>query len=125
MLQQVARKAVALHCSPRINALGNRVDWGSVAPGLEVEVDPADWMDRSFYLGTCDPWLLHVLGRVIRPADTALDVGAHKGYVALQHSRTLHHCCLPRTRLCCVCPVGMGDVGTTWFLQRARVMWPR
>lgn len=84
MLMQVARKAVAIYRRARLDALGDRVGWRSVAPGLEMEVDPADWMDRSFYLGTYDPWLLHVLDRVIRPGNTALDVGAHKGYVAMQ-----------------------------------------
>lgn len=87
MLQQVARKALALYRRARIDALGNRVGWRSVAPGLEMEIDPADWMDRSFYLGTYDPWLLHMLDRVIRPGDAAIDVGAHKGYVALHLAR--------------------------------------
>ena len=87
MLQQVARKAVALYRRARLDALGNRVEWRSVSPGLEMEIDPADAMDRSFYLGTYDPWLLHVLDLVLRPGDAALDVGAHKGYVALQLAR--------------------------------------
>lgn len=87
MLQQVARKAVALYRNARLDALGDRVDWRSVAPGLEMEIDPADWMDRSFYLGTYDPFLLHVLDRVVRPGDTTIDVGAHKGYLALQLAR--------------------------------------
>ena len=87
MLQQVARKAVALYRNARLDALGDRIDWRSVASGLEMEIDPADWMDRSFYLGTYDPWLLHVLDRVMRPGDIAIDVGAHKGYLAMQLAR--------------------------------------
>jgi len=87
MLQHVARKAIALYRRARVDALRDRVGWRTVGPGLEMEIDPADWMDRSFYLGTYDPWLLHVLDRVLRPGDAALDVGAHKGYVALQLAR--------------------------------------
>jgi len=44
-------------------------------------------MDQTFYLGTYDPWLVDVLRRIVKPGDTCLDVGAHKGYVTLHLAR--------------------------------------
>jgi FkbM family methyltransferase len=87
MLQLAARKAVALYRRARLSLLGTRPTWRPVAPHLMMEIDPVDWMDRSFFLGTYDPWLLHLLDRVIRPGDTAFDIGAQKGYVSLQLAR--------------------------------------
>ena len=49
-----------------------------------MQIDPADRMDQAFYLGTYDPWLTHVMRRCVRRGDTCLDVGAHKGYVAMR-----------------------------------------
>ena len=107
MLQLAARKAVSFYRRARLSALGTRPSWRPVAPDLTMEIDPSDWMDRSFFLGTYDPWLLHLLDRVIRPGDTALDVGAHKGYVSLQLARRVgpRGCVLafepdPRARAC-------------------------
>ena len=49
-----------------------------------MEIDPSDSMDREFFLGTYDPWLLQVLRDAVHPGDHALDLGAHKGYVAMR-----------------------------------------
>jgi len=87
MLPLVAHKAITLYRNARLSTLGTRPSWRRVAAHLEMEIDPRDWMDRSFFLGTYDPWLLHLLDRVVRPGDTVLDIGAHKGYVALQLAR--------------------------------------
>lgn len=87
MLLEVARKAVALYRQARIGMLGDHTAWRSVGAQLEMEIDPCDWMDRSFFLGTYDPWLLLLMDRMVRPGDTAVDIGAHKGYVALQLAR--------------------------------------
>jgi len=84
MLHLAAHKAIHLIRNARLSTLGTRPSWRRVASRLEMEIDPRDWMDRSFYLGTYDPWLLHLLDRLVRPGDTVLDIGAHKGYVALQ-----------------------------------------
>ena len=52
-----------------------------------MEIDPNDWMDRAFYLGTYDPALASLIRRHVRRGDHCVDVGAQKGYVTLMLSQ--------------------------------------
>lgn len=83
----IARFALDSYRQLRLRGLGDRRSWRRLPGGVVMEIDPADGMDRSFYVGTYDPWLLALVRAVVRPGDTVIDIGAHKGYVAL-------HCAL-------------------------------
>lgn len=83
----LVRAGVRLFRRMRLAGLGREPRWRTVGDGLRMLIDPGDWMDREFYLGVYDPWLLHVIRRVVRPGDVCLDVGAHKGYVAMHLAR--------------------------------------
>jgi FkbM family methyltransferase len=50
-------------------------------------LDPSDYMDRLFYLGSYDRILLQMIRDRVRKGDLCVDVGAQKGYVALQLSK--------------------------------------
>jgi FkbM family methyltransferase len=71
----------------KLARLGPAPEWKGIGDGLRMLIDPADWMDREFYLGTYDPWLLYVIRRIVRPGDVCVDIGAHKGYVAMRLAR--------------------------------------
>lgn len=60
-----------------------------VGHGLRMAIDPADFMDRTFYLRTYDPTMLVLLDAWLRPGDAALDCGAQKGYVACHLGRAV------------------------------------
>jgi FkbM family methyltransferase len=80
----IVRRAVHAWRRARLARLGATPSWRAVGHHLEMWIDPADSMDREFYLGTYDPWLLHVVRCIVRAGDTCLDIGAHKGYVTLR-----------------------------------------
>lgn len=46
-------------------------------------LDSDDFMDQGFLFGDYDPGLVALIRRIIRPGDTCVDIGAHKGYVTL------------------------------------------
>src|SRR5574341_2318486 len=67
---------------------------GKVAPrgigkGLIMEIDPRDFMERSFYLGIYEPALILMIHHVVRRGDTCLDIGAQKGYVTLNLAKAV------------------------------------
>lgn len=80
-----ACRASALHIwqEVRLRKLGKQPSWRRIAGQFEMWIDPDDWMDRSFYLGTYAPLLTYFIRRWVKPGDTCLDVGAHKGYITL------------------------------------------
>ncbi|NOT34523.1 MAG: FkbM family methyltransferase [Candidatus Eisenbacteria bacterium] len=83
------RRAVHAYRDVRIRLLGKAPSWRRVSRDLEMQIDPSDWMDRAFYLGTYDPALLWLVRRVVRPGHHALDVGAQKGFVSLHLARAV------------------------------------
>jgi FkbM family methyltransferase len=48
-----------------------------------MRIDPHDWMDREFYLGTYERHLVRIIAGVVRPGDVCIDVGAQKGFITL------------------------------------------
>jgi FkbM family methyltransferase len=86
-MASLLRAGVHAYRRLKVASLGRQPSWRGVGEGLEMWIDPADWMDRAFYLGNYDPWLLHVVNRVVRRGDTCLDLGAHKGYVTMKLAR--------------------------------------
>src|SRR5438552_74006 len=81
------RAAAAAVRRLRLASSGGRVAWRRVGPGLWMVIDPGDAMDQRFMLGIYDPGLLLLLRDLVRPGDSALDVGAHCGYVTLHLAR--------------------------------------
>jgi FkbM family methyltransferase len=57
--------------------------WRQIGFGIEMLIDPADYADQQFYLGTYDPTLVRFVRQWVIEGDTCLDVGAQKGYVSL------------------------------------------
>jgi FkbM family methyltransferase len=48
-----------------------------------MELDPTDFMDQQFFLGTCAPELDFIIQHWVRSGDTCIDIGAQKGFVTL------------------------------------------
>lgn len=48
--------------------------------GLQFELDLADWIQRSVYLGTFDPLETRLVAGFLTPGMTVVDVGANVGY---------------------------------------------
>jgi FkbM family methyltransferase len=88
-LQRSIQIAANLFHKTRIAMLGKRIAWRSIGKGLQMEIDPNDYMDRLFYLGTYDRWLRSAIRKSVGAGDTCLDIGAHKGYVTLQLARAV------------------------------------
>ncbi|HEY6420964.1 MAG TPA: FkbM family methyltransferase [Candidatus Binataceae bacterium] len=56
--------------------------------GLQFELDLADWIQRSVYLGAYEPLETRLVARFLAPGMTVIDVGANVGYyTALAASR--------------------------------------
>jgi FkbM family methyltransferase len=109
-----------------------------------MEIDPNDLMDRLFYLGTYDRWLLSTIRMCVRPGDTCLDIGAHKGYVTLHLAKAVgpagriyafepdpraravleKHCARNRLGNVSILPYALGARnGTTEFLLSNQLGW--
>lgn len=55
-----------------------------VVHGLRMELDPREWMQNDLMrTGTSEPGTVALLGRLLRPGDTFVDVGAHVGFLSL------------------------------------------
>ncbi len=52
-------------------------------------IDPQDYMDRQFYLGTYASSLVRLIQTVVKQGDVCVDVGAQKGYVTLHLASTV------------------------------------
>jgi FkbM family methyltransferase len=60
--------------------------------GSEVELDLADWIQRSVYLGTYEPIETRLVAQFLTPGMTVVDVGANIGYyTALAASKVGPH----------------------------------
>src|SRR5947209_12853453 len=58
--------------------------WARLRGGPELLVPLDDYVGRAaYYVGDLDGKVSEVIRRVVRPGDTALDVGANLGVVAL------------------------------------------
>lgn len=88
-MQRILQTLADVFHRMRIAMLQGRTAWRPIDQGLEMEIDPNDFMDRLFYLGTYDRWLLSLIRASVRPGDTCMDIGAHKGYVTLHLAKTV------------------------------------
>ena len=58
--------------------------------GSSITVDPADYIGRPvYYFGDFDPKVREVCTRLLRAGETALDIGANIGSIALQMARVV------------------------------------
>ena len=71
----------------RLRWVFKQPSWYRIGNGLVMYLDPSDYMDRLFYLGSYDRILLQMIRDRVRKGDLCVDVGAQKGYVALQLSK--------------------------------------
>lgn len=67
----------------RTASLGQAAHWRLVGGQFYMYIDPKDWMDRAFYLGSYEQHLVHIITALVRPGDICIDVGAQKGFVTL------------------------------------------
>jgi FkbM family methyltransferase len=63
--------------------LGKVPQWQLVGGKFYMRIDPHDWMDRAFYLGSYEQHLVHLIATMVRPGDVCIDVGAQKGFMTL------------------------------------------
>ncbi len=54
-----------------------------------MQIDPKDWMDCAFYLGTYEQSLVQLIAATVRPGDVCIDVGAQKGFVTLHLAKAV------------------------------------
>jgi FkbM family methyltransferase len=83
MIRAAVRKFRSYHHRIRLRILGEKPVWARVVGGFEMFIDPADDLDREFYLGTFEPAMLELISRNVHHGDTCIDIGAQKGYVSL------------------------------------------
>lgn len=56
----------------------------SVLSGLKMEIDPWEWVQNGIFKdGVVEPLSVRLYERILAPADTYVDVGAHVGFHAL------------------------------------------
>jgi FkbM family methyltransferase len=67
----------------RGTVLGRSPRWRFVAGKFYMHIDPEDFADRAFYLGSYEPHLIELIGAIVRRGDVCLDVGAQKGFVTM------------------------------------------
>src|SRR6266568_3077417 len=67
----------------RRSLLGQSPRWRFVAGKFYMHIDPEDWADRAFYLGSYEPHLVALIRAIVRKGDVCLDVGAQKGFMTL------------------------------------------
>ena len=81
-------RAIRRNCRAiRTIPLGRAPHWRLVGGKFYMEIDPHDFADRAFYLGTFDPHLVTLIAAVVRPGDVCLDVGAQKGFMTLHMAK--------------------------------------
>lgn len=64
-------------------ALGKEAKWARSVAGPEMFFDPADPLDRSFYVGNFAHALRLYIKRFVKPGDVAIDGGAQKGFITM------------------------------------------
>lgn len=67
----------------KVDKLGGKPAWCRVPQGFMMKIDPTQGMDIGYYLGTYEPALINLIPLLVRPEDTTVDIGTHKGYVTL------------------------------------------
>lgn len=82
-LRSGAKPLRRIYWASRAIALGRAQSWRHVGGKFYMRIDPADFMDRSFYFGTYEQHLVRLIAAMVRPGDVCVDVGAHKGFIAL------------------------------------------
>ncbi len=83
---EILRRA---HQCLKLARLGGRKSWRRVDGKFLMRIDPGDFVDRSFYLGSYDRSLVDFIERAVQPGDVCVDVGAHKGYFTLHLARAV------------------------------------
>ncbi|MFH0989460.1 MAG: FkbM family methyltransferase [bacterium] len=82
-IQRLKRPFVKLSRKIRLLQLPQGPSWKSIGFGLEMEIDPKDYIDRDFFLGVYLPEFVSLLPKILAPGDVCIDAGAHKGYCTL------------------------------------------
>lgn len=77
------RTLQSVHHAIRTQMLGRTKAWRVIKGQFEMSIDPTDYMDRKFYLGTYSQPLIRLIDTIVRPGDVCVDVGAQKGYITL------------------------------------------
>ena len=88
-LLSTGRIVLDTYRSLRLRGIGKERSWRVLASRFRMEIDPADFMDQAFYLGTYARALIELITRIVRPSDVCIDVGAQKGYVTLHLARAV------------------------------------
>ncbi len=82
-MRALLKRSAQVYYRRRLARLGDEPTWREIGKGLQMEIDPRDSMDRAFFLGNYDRWLLRSIEMVVRAGDVCVDVGAHKGYCTM------------------------------------------
>ena len=82
LAERVSRKV-----RERVLAVSRAQRWRRVPAGFSMIIDPKEFHDRAFYLGVYEPEVAALIGAVVSPGDTCIDIGAQKGYFSLQMAK--------------------------------------
>jgi FkbM family methyltransferase len=81
--RRLGRPILYVYRNVRLAALGTKARWCRVVDNLAMIIDPSDYVDRAFYVGSYEPHLIRFIRDHVATGDVCVDVGAHKGYVTL------------------------------------------
>jgi len=73
----------------RAASLGRVPQWRYVGGKFYMHIDPEDWTDRAFYLGSYARQLVHLIARTVQPGEVCIDVGAQKGFITLHLAKAV------------------------------------
>ncbi len=63
--------------------------WHRASPGFWMQLDRDAFDDRAFFFGGFDDAFVRDIGRLVRPGERAVDVGAQKGFFTLLLARAV------------------------------------
>ena len=86
-LRFLGRPVRSTYHALRTIPLGRVPQWRVVAGRFWMCIDPQDWMDRAFYLGSYERHLVHLIADTVRSGDVCIDVGAQKGFITLNMAK--------------------------------------
>ena len=69
--------------------LGRAPKWRLVGGQFYMNIDPKDWVDRAFYLGSYEQHLVRLIASTVRFGDVCVDVGAQKGFITLHLAKAV------------------------------------
>lgn len=89
VLRLLARPIRWSYHTLRTSLLGRVPKWRFVGGKFYMHIDPKDWMDRWFYLGSYEPHVVRLIAATVRPGDVCIDVGAQKGFITLHLAKAV------------------------------------